>query len=674
MAPSETMAVNENEEEMPMLGIRGATVQVGFVQRIAAVATCCLTIAALAVLAGGPKQPAANSIHSNRKFIADFPVGQNPTSNQGGGFVSNAQPKTFAWSAPTTTVAAAAEAAFPGGVGWTDITFTEGSGQALTLQGVISWVENVLLNGPDPFVAGGGEVPVPYTAPPAQGGKFSTPRDQLEPGQWVGYSRRQVCFIVAKSLIGSKTIGYDNGLVRFMHKPVGGPTGCTPAAGDFGRAWWGLLAACAVDPTLASGAQGPLLLAAKAMEEPSMEEVRAAGDAASLMSASLRVCFYDDGEADPNLLANMRVPQAACRQPTTGMPGADFMSGGLPGQATQDISASFLGGYIYGNVCDLGGGQDERLMVYYPEVSALTFFLSEAGPDGVYGPPQLRQPAWILGARRLRIGIDGTCRHEHVFELDPNVPMTSDLVDVQVQGTSFKISGSKPFLAFMSENQGFLGWPENAAALGLARRNKEPRQRDVDPASKHSFEKQVRAWYRAVALTSYAAEMQPVLKAVVSSVGVGPWGAGLWWGDSQLGFLASWIGHAIAAMTWGQSLPLDYYLYSAFTENPGNQCMVHSSANCQACMQHCTTSAAGNDHAFWLPGTAFRQPGNSDPCATTSADCGQAGLEEVVQAFAQQKASSLWDTVEAALRNAQGTPISSTVFDLLFPGGAMAGR
>merc|ERR1719336_213152 len=127
-----------------------------------------------------------------------------------------------------------------------------------------------------------------------------------------------------------------------------------------------------------------------------------------------------------------QVPEAACRQPTSAVGGTDFHNAELKGQATQDISAMFLGGYIYGNSCGLGGGQDERLMVYYPEVSALTFFLSEAGPDGVYGPPQLRQPAWILGARRLRSGIDGTCRYEHLFEADPSVPLTSDLVDIQL--------------------------------------------------------------------------------------------------------------------------------------------------------------------------------------------------------------------------------------------------
>ena len=37
------------------------------------------------------------------------------------------------------------------------------------------------------------------------------------------------------------------------------------------------------------------------------------------------------------------------------------------------------------------------------------------------------------------------------------------------------------------------------------------------------------------------------LKKVVKSLGVGPWGAGLSFGDSELGFLATWIGHAAAA-------------------------------------------------------------------------------------------------------------------------------
>jgi len=580
------------------------------------------------------------------------------------GFRTNAaKVKAFGWTTPSMSLQASADMAFPGGAGWTDIAFDEAAGRTWTLPAVVEWVSQELFGGPDPFAEHGGAVPVPYTALDAQGGKFSTPRDQLEPGQYVTYSRRQVCYIVAKSLIGSKTAGYGNGLERFLHKDVYGK--CTAAGSDFGRAFWSLLAACAADPTLAAGAHGPVLLAAKGEEPPAMADVRSLADSAPLAGAGLRTCLYDDG-TDPTGLAVARVPEAACRgPPQSDRPGADFMTGGIKGQAVQDISAMFLGGYVYGNTCNLGGGQDERLMVYYPEVTALAFFLSEAGPDGVYGPPQLRQPAWILGARRVRVGVDGTALRELLFEPDPKVPLTSDLVDIQVAGAGFSISMSKPFLAFMSENQGFLGWPEPAASLKLARANREPKQREVDPSSKYAFEKQVRAWYRAVSLTSYAKEVQPALRRVVTSIGVGPWGAGLWWGDSQISWLASWIGHAAAARTWGRDLPLDYYLYSAFTENPGNQCLLHSAARCKQCAARCVATSAGEQHAFWLPGEAFMTVGDPNPCAVTGDACGQAGFEDIMAAWGATNAGALWRAVEATLQDASAVPAQSSVFDLL---------
>lgn len=345
------------------------------------------------------------------------------------------------------------------------------------------------------------------------------------------------------------------------------------------------------------------------------------------------------------------------------------MTGGLMGQAAQDISAMFLGGYVYGNVCDLGGGQDERMMVYFPEVSALTFFLSEAGPDGTYGPPQLRQPAWILGARRLRVGLDGTARFQSIFEVDQKVPLSSDLVSVNLGRRSVSISGSTPFLAFMSENQGMLGWPESKAALMLARSNRATQQRETRPESKHSFDKQVRAWYRAVALSSYPPPVQTALRAIVTSIGTGPWGAGLWWGDSQVSLIASWVGHAAAAASWGNALPMDYYLYSTFTENPGNQCLLHSSANCQACLARCAAAARepGGQTAFWLPGAAFTLGGAPpSPCAAapTGEACGRVGLEELVAAYSSKSAGALWREVEAAM-SAAGGDTSHSVFDLM---------
>merc|ERR1719433_921375 len=117
------------------------------------------------------------------------------------------------------------------------------------------------------------------------------------------------------------------------------------------------------------------------------------------------------------------------------------MAGGLPRQATQDISARFLGGYIFGNACGLGGGQDERLMIYFPEVSALTFFLSQApGIANNQNPPQLRQPAWILGARKIMYGLDGTARFDNYESFDQNIPLTSDLASIKLGGKRFNMS------------------------------------------------------------------------------------------------------------------------------------------------------------------------------------------------------------------------------------------
>jgi len=254
------------------------------------------------------------------------------------------------------------------------------------------------------------------------------------------------------------------------------------------------------------------------------------------------------------------------------------MTGGLPGQALQDISASWFGGYLFdAGACGLGGGQDERLSVYFPEVTVLAYFLSSSHPF-----PQLRQPAWVLGARNFFTGLDGTARFDSPLKLN-QVPLDTDLAEVEVAGKPYLMSSSTPFTFFMSESQGFF---RQDSTLNKARRNKEPWQREMG-SGEYAFEKQVRAWYHSVALDQYSLEVRPAMKALVHSLGAGPWLAGLWWGDSQLGVLAMWLGQAIAAPTWGQPLPLDYYIYSDFTENPGNQCFVLEAQECAACMQRC---------------------------------------------------------------------------------------
>merc|ERR1712039_616662 len=159
-----------------------------------------------------------------------------------------------------------------------------------------------------------------------------------------------------------------------------------------------------------------------------------------------------------------------------------------------------------------------------------------------------------------------------------------------------------------------------------------------------SFEKQVLAWYNAVALTSYGDAIQPVLKDMIESIGTGPWLAGLWFGDSQLGIIASWLGQAIAAETWGGQLPLDYYLYSSFTENPGNQCFVESKGACQDCIARCNAAPLPKT-SLWLPKDAYMVEDDSkkhpNPCVPDASDCGEKGLEHVFAKYASKSASVL---------------------------------
>ncbi|CAE8655699.1 unnamed protein product [Polarella glacialis] len=573
-----------------------------------------------------PPPPPAETI--SNVTVTDKPPLPPPPPEFGGkvkdsSFISNRKSKSFLWTPATDSMEAALAAAFVGG--WPKPF-------GMQLSSLAKWLNYDLLRS-NPFENKGGVV-VPW--PPSGG-------DQLGDGGWVGYSRRQVCYITAMSFIGSKTEGYNSGLSRLMSMCRGG--------GDFRQAFASLLAACAADPTLANGGQGPMLLVAKANAPPSVESVRAVAKEAKLQEAGLRVCDYDTGA--PPLAGVPTVPSAGCVPRTSSAPGKDFMTGGLKGQATQDISAAWFGGYLFdAHACGLGGGQDERLSVFFPEVTVLAYFLSSSSPF-----PQIRQPVWVLGARNFFENLDGTARFDAPLRL-AEVPLTGDLVEVEIAGSSYSMSSSRPFLVFMSENQGYLPGGDKSALLPAARRNRAPMQRDVSHGGKHAFEKQVRAWYRSVALTSYSPDVRPALKKLVKSIGAGPWMAGLWWGDGQLGLLAMWLGHSLAAPTWGQPLALDYYMYSDFTENPGNQCFVHSAASCQACMKRCTSPPPG-EKAYYMPAAARM---NGGPCVNSPQDCGTHGLEHVVSAFKKASAATLWDEIESKLA---GGSVDKTVFDEL---------
>merc|ERR1712050_743780 len=96
-------------------------------------------------------------------------------------------------------------------------------------------------------------------------------------------------------------------------------------------------------------------------------------------------------------------------------------------------------------------------------------------------------------------------------------------------------------------------------------------------AQRRHMDKDVALWYQAYEASMYNEIVQVAHRSVVTRVGTGPWGAGVWWGDSQQYFLTTWL--ATSLLESG-SIKLDYYVYDHFCENPGNQCFLLGSYGC----------------------------------------------------------------------------------------------
>ncbi|CAK0840224.1 unnamed protein product [Prorocentrum cordatum] len=244
------------------------------------------------------------------------------------GLLTNAEFRWFKWTPLKRTAEESILDAFRFGMGWANARFTEGRegpAQAMTKEYVADWVANQLLR-VNPF-GKDDAVPVPLSP--------------LKQGHFVGYTRRQVCYIVAQSLLGARTEGYDSFLARYLD----GEDECgadsaepSPRTDSFGRALWNLLATCAADPSLSGVGHGPLLLVVVAEKvEEKVTKLKQIASYAPLEGAGLRVCRYDDGAtdlADPIYSKGEEdVPQEGCIPPTLGGPGRDFLTGGLRYQA-----------------------------------------------------------------------------------------------------------------------------------------------------------------------------------------------------------------------------------------------------------------------------------------------------------------------------------------------------
>lgn len=421
---------------------------------------------------------------------------------------------------------------------------------------------------------------------------FTAPGD----GKVVAITQRQLAYLVANALMGNTISGKDGlsaALVRCSAK--------RPAPQGY---LFSLLSFLAVlSQELTNGSQGRTLIAATPGGPSDAWKDKLADTKMSAPS----MCASEAGGANCGL--------------------ADFMSGGTEFQAVTDMAGEVVGGGA--ELCDLATSQDESLVQFYSEALAFSFFAGNGG--------RLPVPWTLLGARRyLRdlsgqsgagapyYGLCGGIRftdwlNEDIVQAEVEVPLDRNLRE-RVHSYAFVAVGSKC--------SGCMGCKVDDAV-----QNKCPEQRNHVDAD-------INLWYQAYEPTMYNPWVQAAFRLVIRRIGTGPWGAGVWYGDSQQYFLAAWLGTALLNKN---DIKLDYYVYSKFCENPGNQCYVLGDKGCQACL----ANSSGNQY----PVPASR--------------CGKQSAQDMVFKFGGGAAMSLYQQLGIQAAPTIIASVDYQVFDLL---------
>lgn len=248
------------------------------------------------------------------------------------------------------------------------------------------------------------------------------------------------------------------------------------------------------------------------------------------------------------------------------------MTGGVHNQALTDIAGKVVGGG--GMLCDIANTQDESLVQFYSEALAFAFFAP--------GDKMLAVPWTLLGARRYMKVVTGesttgfpwfgSCgKISSMNWLNENV--------TNVQKTMVTLSGPYAGAAVAVASSAFVAVKSRCASCRNTCRM-EQLVNNVCPAQRTTLDSDIALWYQAYSPTMYHPSVQGAFRAIVQSIGTGPWGAGAWYGDSQQYFLTVWLATSLLGGT-----VLDYYIYDHFCENPGNQCFLLGAAGCTSCIQ-----------------------------------------------------------------------------------------
>jgi len=428
-------------------------------------------------------------------------------------------------------------------------------------------------------------------------------------GTTVVINQRQLAFVVANVLMGNTIAGVENGLSAALSR-------CSAGDASHNTFVYSLFSLLAVLSQELNGGDGSLLAGARpqAADDSWRERLR---------SSSLSAVDVCTVEGAPFAMSS------ACGKP-------EFMGGSAGGQraeyqALTDIAGAVVGGGA--QLCEIANSQDESLVQFYPETLAFAFFRG--------GGAMLPSPWTLLGARRymkdLSGGTSANPPYRNMCGMLPDTDWLNEAIletskSVQISGPDHAWSGPMAPSSFVAVAS-FAWWiPEpNGCEFDAARNNNCEAQRKY-------YDDDIRRWYQAYEPTMYDSVVHTAFRSTVRSIGTGPWGAGVWWGDSQMYFLKVWLATSLVG-----NVSLDYYSYSHFVENPGNQCFVRGGDACRKCLQE------GQMDWMIFP----------DRCGSLSA-------QDMITKFRGQPARVLYDALGKV-----GAP-PAQVFDTL--GGAALGR
>jgi hypothetical protein len=410
-------------------------------------------------------------------------------------------------------------------------------------------------------------------------------------------TQRQLAFLVANVLMGNsisteKGDGLSAALQRCSAK--------TPVPSSFIFSLLSLLAVLSQE--LAPGQQGASLVAAspKALDKTRWKNVLKNNSLSNLAAPTLCV---DGFGAQPCGIA-------------------DFMSGGTPFQAMTDIAGAFVGGGA--ELCEVANSQDESAVQFYSEALAFAFFVGSSG--------MLPVPWTLLGARRyLRdfggesgVGPPFFASCGKISETDwLNEDIHSSTVNATLYSRELTLHASA-FVAVASACSGCIAG-DTCSHKDLLNHNCNAQRQHLD--------EDVARWLQAYDPSMYNPVVEVAFRRTIRRIGTGPWGAGVWWGDSQQYFLTVWLATNLLS---GGPTALDYYVYDHFCENPSNQCFVLGDRGCRECV-------------------ANGQPGTG----VDASRCGRGSLHDIVSRFAGKPPRVLYEALAAI-----GAP-PSQVFDLL---------